>query len=71
LHGKEGEGFNLLHECFLIPFELELHVNFAVVKSVLLPEVVLINQCNCFEVLFGKLALSRSALLLLHEVDAE
>ena len=40
-------------------------------EGVLLPEVVLIDERDCLEVLLGELALSRRPLLLLHEVDAE
>lgn len=40
-------------------------------EGILLPEVVLIDERDCLEVLLGELALSRRPLLLLHEVDAE
>lgn len=71
LNRKEGQRLDLLHKSFLIPLQLELHIDFAVMDLVLVAEIVFVYQSYRILVLSGKLALSWRFLFLLHEVDAE
>jgi hypothetical protein len=51
LHCEVGECFYLLHEGLLVPFQLKLHIDFAVVDGVLLLEVVAVDEGDGVEVL--------------------
>ncbi len=68
LGGEESQSLDLLHEGFLISLELKFHIDFAVMNLILLPEVILIDQCNCILILVGKLTLPRILFFLLHQV---
>lgn len=71
MDSKESKCLYLLHKPLLIPLQLELHINFAVMDLILVTKIVFVDQSNGILVLSGKLALSWRFFFLLHEVDAK
>lgn len=44
LQCKKGQHFDLLHKGLLVSFQLELHVDLAIMHLVLLPKVVFVDH---------------------------